>query len=124
MANRPILTADEPILRQRAKKVTSFDTSLHRLLEEMVETMRDAPGIGLAASWDVGLAHRGVVPVAVRGGLSGQGLLEQSGQELGQHLTRDASQHVGLVARTHTAPPRTATAASAAVRTSASMPDR
>jgi peptide deformylase len=50
MAIRPILTAEEPILRQRARKVTQFDASLHRLLEEMVETMRDAPGIGLAAN--------------------------------------------------------------------------
>jgi len=50
MATRPILTADEPILRERAKKVTHFDASLHRLLEEMVETMRDAPGIGIAAN--------------------------------------------------------------------------
>ena len=50
MATRPILTAEEPILRQRARKVTQFDASLHRLLEEMVETMRDAPGIGLAAN--------------------------------------------------------------------------
>lgn len=50
MAPRPILTADEPILRQRAKRVTHFDASLHRLLEEMVKTMRDAPGIGLAAN--------------------------------------------------------------------------
>ena len=50
MAPRPILSADEPILRQRAKKVTHFDASLHRLLEEMVQTMRDAPGIGLAAN--------------------------------------------------------------------------
>jgi peptide deformylase len=50
MATRPILTAEEPILRQRAKKVTHFDASLHRLLSEMVETMRDAPGIGLAAN--------------------------------------------------------------------------
>jgi peptide deformylase len=50
MVTRPILTADELILRQRAKKVTHFDASLHRLLEEMVETMRDAPGIGLAAN--------------------------------------------------------------------------
>ncbi|MEO8639040.1 MAG: peptide deformylase [Chloroflexota bacterium] len=50
MANRPILTADEPILHQRARKVTHFDASLHRLLQEMVDTMRDAPGIGLAAN--------------------------------------------------------------------------
>ena len=50
MADRPILTADEPILHARAKKVTHFDASLHRLLKEMVQTMRDAPGIGLAAN--------------------------------------------------------------------------
>jgi peptide deformylase len=50
MAIRPILTADEAILHQRARKVTHFDTSLHRLLADMIETMRDAPGIGLAAN--------------------------------------------------------------------------
>jgi peptide deformylase len=50
MLSRPIVTAEDPILRQRAKKVTRFDASLHRLLEEMVQTMRDAPGIGLAAN--------------------------------------------------------------------------
>ncbi len=50
MAPRPILTAEEPILRQRARKVTTFDGSLHRLLDEMVVTMREAPGIGLAAN--------------------------------------------------------------------------
>jgi len=50
MANRPIVTAEDPNLRQRTKKVTRFDASLHRLLDEMVETMREAPGIGLAAN--------------------------------------------------------------------------
>jgi peptide deformylase len=50
MAIRPILTADEPILRQRAKRVSTYDGSLHRLLDDMLETMRDAPGVGLAAN--------------------------------------------------------------------------
>lgn len=50
MVIRQILTAEEPILRQRARKVTQFDASLHRLLDDMLETMRDAPGIGLAAN--------------------------------------------------------------------------
>ena len=50
MANRPILTADEAILHQRAKKVTHFDASLHRLLDDLLETMRDAPGVGIAAN--------------------------------------------------------------------------
>jgi peptide deformylase len=50
MATRPILTAQEPILRQKTKKVASFDASLHRLLSEMLQAMREAPGIGLAAN--------------------------------------------------------------------------
>jgi peptide deformylase len=50
MAIRRILTAEEPILRERTKKVSSFDASLHRLLDDMLATMRDAPGVGLAAN--------------------------------------------------------------------------
>lgn len=50
MAIRPILTAEQPILRERTKRVSSFDASLHRLLDDMLETMRDAPGVGLAAN--------------------------------------------------------------------------
>lgn len=50
MVIRRILTADEPILHEKTKKVTDFDASLHRLLDDLLETMRDAPGIGLAAN--------------------------------------------------------------------------
>jgi peptide deformylase len=50
MVIRRILTAEEPILRDRAMKVTQFDASLHRLLDDLLETMRDAPGVGLAAN--------------------------------------------------------------------------
>ncbi|MGI8871833.1 MAG: peptide deformylase [Candidatus Limnocylindria bacterium] len=50
MAIRRILTAEAPILREKTKRVTQFDASLHRLLDDMVDTMRDAPGIGLAAN--------------------------------------------------------------------------
>jgi len=50
MAIRPILTAETPVLRERTKKVSNFDASLHRLLDDMLETMRDAPGVGLAAN--------------------------------------------------------------------------
>jgi peptide deformylase len=50
MGIRRILTAEEPILRQRARKVTQFDVGLNRLLDDMLETMRDAPGVGLAAN--------------------------------------------------------------------------
>jgi peptide deformylase len=50
MANRRIVTAEDPVLRERTKKVSSFDASLHRLLDDMLPTMRDAPGVGLAAN--------------------------------------------------------------------------
>jgi peptide deformylase len=50
MAIRPILTAAEQVLRERTKRVSRYDASLHRLLDDMLETMRDAPGVGLAAN--------------------------------------------------------------------------
>lgn len=50
MAIRPIVTAEAPILRERTKRVSTFDASLGRLLDDMLETMRDAPGVGLAAN--------------------------------------------------------------------------
>lgn len=50
MAIRPILTAAEPVLRERTKRVSRYDASLHRLLDDMLETMRAAPGVGLAAN--------------------------------------------------------------------------
>ncbi|MEK6191721.1 MAG: peptide deformylase [Chloroflexota bacterium] len=50
MVVRRILTADEPTLREKTKRVADFDASLHRLLDDLLETMRDAPGIGLAAN--------------------------------------------------------------------------
>ena len=47
---RPILRYGERGLHERAAAVTSFDDSLHRLVDDMVETMYAAPGIGLAAT--------------------------------------------------------------------------
>lgn len=38
-----------PVLRKRARHVNTYDTELHRLLDDMVETLLDAPGVGLAA---------------------------------------------------------------------------
>ena len=49
MAIREILTFPNPILRQTAKRVTTFDDELKKLAADMGETMYDAPGIGLAA---------------------------------------------------------------------------
>lgn len=49
MALRKIITIENPILRQKAKKVTRFDATLKRLVEDMLETMHAARGVGLAA---------------------------------------------------------------------------
>ena len=49
MAIRKIITTENPILRQKAKKVHRFDPSLQRLVDDMFETMRVASGVGLAA---------------------------------------------------------------------------
>jgi len=50
MAVQKIVTYPDPVLRQKAKKVTEFDDQLKKLAEDMCETMYDAPGIGLAAN--------------------------------------------------------------------------
>ena len=49
MTIRTILTYPNPLLRQKAKPVGSFDKELKQLIDDMAETMYDAPGIGLAA---------------------------------------------------------------------------
>jgi peptide deformylase len=49
MAIRKIVFLDNPILRKPAQRVRVFDANLHRLLDDMVETVIEAPGTGLAA---------------------------------------------------------------------------
>jgi peptide deformylase len=48
MAVRPILVVGNPVLRQKAKRVSQFDKPLQKLVDDMIETMRAAPGVGLA----------------------------------------------------------------------------
>ncbi|HMU94677.1 MAG TPA: peptide deformylase [Anaerolineales bacterium] len=49
MALREIVFLPEPVLRRKAKPVTKFDKELQTLIDDMIETMREAPGVGLAA---------------------------------------------------------------------------
>jgi peptide deformylase len=49
VAVRPILNFDQPVLREKAKKVARVDTSIQRLIDDLTETMLAAPGAGLAA---------------------------------------------------------------------------
>ncbi len=50
MAIRQICVLPDPVLTRRTQKVTTFDASLPKLVEDMIETMRDAHGVGLAAN--------------------------------------------------------------------------
>ena len=50
MAVRTILSFEQPVLREKAKKVARVDSSIQKLLDDLAETMLDAPGAGLAAN--------------------------------------------------------------------------
>jgi peptide deformylase len=60
MAIRPILTVPDPFLKQVSKPVETVDDDLRRLMDDMLETMYAAPGIGLAAI-QVGVPLRVIV---------------------------------------------------------------
>lgn len=60
MAVLNIRTLPDPILRQKARRVTRIDDKLQQLIDDMIDTMRDAQGVGLAAN-QVGYLQRVVV---------------------------------------------------------------
>ncbi len=60
MTLRPIVTLPDPVLRRKARAVTRFDKKLQTVIDDMIETMRDAPGVGLAAP-QIGLSERLIV---------------------------------------------------------------
>lgn len=57
MAIRPLAPTNDRVLREKAKKVRDFGPALQSLIDDVVETMRDAPGLGLAAP-QVGVSLR------------------------------------------------------------------
>jgi peptide deformylase len=60
MAVREIVTIPDDVLRRKAHKIKTFDDDLLTLIDDMVETMRVAPGVGLAAP-QVGISQRVIV---------------------------------------------------------------
>ncbi len=60
MAVRPMVRADNPILRQKSKKVKRFGQALQNLIDDMVETMHAAHGLGLAAP-QIGVSQQVIV---------------------------------------------------------------
>lgn len=57
MSIRPILIHPDPRLKKVAERVETVDDDLRRLIDDMLETMYDAPGVGLAAP-QIGLSTR------------------------------------------------------------------
>ena len=56
----PVRIVPDPVLRQRAKRVSAINPSLQRLIEDMIESMHEARGVGLAAN-QVGVLQRVIV---------------------------------------------------------------
>ena len=71
MSGYDIRIIGDPVLRQRAREITEIDGSLVRLVDDMLETMYEAPGIGRAAPqvgvqkrlfvWDIGEGPEAIV---------------------------------------------------------------
>ncbi len=57
MALRRIRIDEDPVLRKKAKEIKHVDEEIKKLIEDMAETMYDAPGVGLAAP-QVGVSKR------------------------------------------------------------------
>ena len=60
MAIMPIVLLPDPVLREVAVDVDTVDSTVQQLMDDMLETMYDAPGIGLAAP-QVGISKRVIV---------------------------------------------------------------
>lgn len=56
-ARKDIRVIGDPVLREHAREVTEFDRGLRKLAKRMIRTMKDAPGVGLAAP-QVGVLQR------------------------------------------------------------------
>lgn len=101
MGLRKILTDKDPALHKVCKPVVSFDRKLHKLLDDMTETMLDANGVGLAAP-QVGILRRVVVVDTGDDGileLVNPTLLETDGEQEGAEGCLSVPGKYGLVKR-------------------------
>ena len=60
MAELPMHIVPDPVLRQKAKRVSSINASIQRLIDDMTDTMHSEHGVGLAAN-QVGVLQRVIV---------------------------------------------------------------
>ena len=100
MGIRKILTVKEPALHKVCKPVEKFDAKLHKLLDDMKETLAEANGVGLAAP-QVGILRRVVI---VDTGeeileLVNPSLMETSGEQEGAEGCLSVPGKYGIVKR-------------------------
>lgn len=84
MAIRVIVKHPDPILREKSAEVKKFNAHLHKLLDDMAETMYEADGVGLAAP-QVGILKRAIVMDCGDGLIEmiNPEIVEREGEELG-----------------------------------------
>ena len=100
MGLRNILTDQEPALHKTCRPVTNFDNKLHKLLDDMAETLAEANGVGLAAP-QVGILRRVVIVDTGEGILElvNPTLLETDGEQEGAEGCLSVPGKYGLVKR-------------------------
>ena len=101
MALRNIREIGDPILNQRAKEVREMTPNLRALIEDMVETMRHANGVGLAAP-QVGVLKRLVVIECEEGELHvliNPAIVERDGEQTGYEGCLSVPGKTGIVTR-------------------------
>ena len=83
MALREIRLEEDPILRKKSREITEVTDRIKILLEDMVETMEDANGVGLAAP-QVGILRRAIVMDIGEGPIKmiNPEILEEEGEEI------------------------------------------
>jgi peptide deformylase len=95
-----IITRDNPRLRLKARRVPKVDDSVRRLMDDMVDTMLDAPGVGLAANQvDVQLR---VIVMKVDNqlySLANPEIVRSSGEQIGYEGCLSVPGYIGEVAR-------------------------
>lgn len=100
MGLRKIMTVKEPCLHKVCRPVEKFDGKLHRLLDDMKETLADSGGVGLAAP-QVGILRRVVVVDTGEEMLElvNPELLETSGEQVGSEGCLSVPGKYGIVKR-------------------------
>ena len=74
MAIRDIVKDGEPLLRKKSRPVDKFDDKLHALLDDMLETMVSANGVGIAAPQLASFARRSFVNLKWKAARKGRSL--------------------------------------------------